>query len=72
MADQPRDEQAPGSARLKLSRRMASASRRGFGKTRPKDEPTEPTLLLLPGDANPEEEQAFLDELEKVRFSFHQ
>jgi hypothetical protein len=25
-----------------------------------------PTLLLLPGDATPQEEQAFLDELEQV------
>ena len=71
MANQPRDEQAPGSARLRLSRRITSASRQWFGKTRPKDEPTKPTLLLLPGDANLEEEQAFLDELEQtVRFSF--
>jgi hypothetical protein len=29
-------------------------------------------LLLLPGDASLEEEQAFLDELEKVTFSFRQ
>jgi hypothetical protein len=71
MANPPRDEQPSGWHAAEPAR-GPRASRRGFDKTRPKDEPTKPTLLLLPGDANPEEEQAFLDDLEKVRFSFHQ